>query len=108
MESCLKLLNRDKLPTLPNLRDIATFMYTINHGFVLNAISDLFGCKASRYSLRNSDYEIPLCEIVQHPLGYFGTFTWSQFSCEELIDFKSFKYNIKRVYLSSSEECYKT
>ena len=106
-ESYQELLNRAKIPTLYNrrLQDIATLMYKVKHGLAPTIVSDMFNCKSQRYSLRNSDFNIPRFETVRygkHSIRYLGPFIWAKLSTSlrTAPSLESFKSNIRKLDLS--------
>ena len=78
-----ELLRRADIPSLYNrrLQDITALMYKVKHGLAPDCISDLFVCKGSTHSLRNSDFVLLRFETVRcgkHSVRYLGPFLWSK------------------------------
>ena len=82
-ESYEDLLRRADLPSLRNrrLQDILIQMYKVKHNIAPKHLSDIFTVKEAKYSLRNSDFNIPRFNTVEygkHSIRYFGPFIWSK------------------------------
>ena len=73
--------------------------------YLATYISEIFTRMATRYNLRNSDFEIPRFNTIRygkHTLGFQGPYIWSKLenSMRELPSLSIFKTNIRRVDLA--------
>ena len=71
------------MPSLYNrqLQDITALMYKVKHGLVPDCISNIFVCKSSTHSLRNSDFILPCFRTThysKHSVRYLRPFLWSK------------------------------
>ena len=78
-----ELLRRADIPSLYNrrLQDITVLMYKVKHGLAPDCVSELFVCKGSTHTLRNSDFVLPRFETIRygkHSVRYLGPFLWSK------------------------------
>jgi hypothetical protein len=75
-ESYDTLLKRLGLTSLRNrrLQDIIIFMYKIKNQLAPSSVAEIFRVKKGRYSLRNSDFDMPRFQTVDfgNSLRYFG------------------------------------
>ena len=107
-ESYENLLVRAELPSLLNrrLQDIAILMYKVKYGFAPSIVLDLFKRKSTRYSLRNSDFNIPTFNTInygKHSIRYQGPYIWSKLDnkLKGCPNIKSFKKIIRKKDLAS-------
>ena len=106
-----ELLDRAKLKILHNMRlqDIAVFMYKVMNKLLPSTVLELFETKATQYTLRNADINIPRYNSTsfgKHSLRYFGPYLWSKlkYKTRELNTLSQFKKNIKNLDLEGVAE----
>ena len=81
-------------------------MYKVKYGLAPSIVNELFKRKSTSYSLRNSDFDIPTFNTInhgKHSLRYQGPHIWSKLDIKlkGSSNIESFKKNIRKKDLTS-------